>query len=359
MRVLSSYLTSMLLARFALLFFGLTAFMISLDLMVNSNNLMHHGGLESVARYALLRTPIVMSDFIKIAALLAGMLTFGSLIRHGELTAMWIAGVSQFGLFRRLLPIGLLLGGLQFAVDNVAAPPSVDALTDWGVGEYEKSRKANAVNEITWIHVGTDVVRVRTANIADDTLSDFTVFQRDDNGNLIGRLDVGSARYSGGEWQLSNITVTPGDGGPQRFEATRAWPISLNPDSLRHLNIHPRNLSIWQTWRFAGGDGQGTYAPYLYKTWLYEKLSTCLVPLLMLFLCAALAQQSQRGGQVELLFLVGAILGFAFFIFNGITLAMGEVGLLPPLFAALVPIVAFTAIAASVIYWHELKRRPA
>jgi lipopolysaccharide export system permease protein len=244
-------------------------------------------------------------------------------------------------------------------IDDIAVPASVDALTEWGVGDYEKRPAANNSKTITWIHVGNDIVRVPTANIGAASLSDFTVFQRDADGNLLGRLDVGEARYADGLWRLSNVTVTSGDGRPPHLEATRDWPIGLTPESLSHLSAHPRNLSFVQTWRFAGGDGQGTWAPYLYQTWLYEKLTTCLVPLLMLFLCAALAQQTQRHGHIELLFLFGAVLGFAFFIFNGITLAMGEVGLLPPLFAALSPIVAFTAVAGSVIYWHELKRRPA
>ena len=41
-----------------------------------------------------------------------------------------------------------------------------------------------------------------------------------------------------------------------------------------------------------------------------------------------------------------------------VTLAMGEAGLLPPLLAGLAPLAAFTAVAGSVIYWHELKKRP-
>ena len=45
--------------------------------------------------------------------------------------------------------------------------------------------------------------------------------------------------------------------------------------------------------------------------------------------------------------------------FNGITLAMGEAGLLPPLIASGHPLVVFAAIAASVAYWQKLKPRPA
>src|SRR3546814_6537310 len=75
-----------------------------------------------------------LSDLIKVASLLAGLITFAGLIRHSELTAIWGAGVSQGGLFRHLLPIAALLGGLQFVVDDLAVPASADALTEWGLG---------------------------------------------------------------------------------------------------------------------------------------------------------------------------------------------------------------------------------
>jgi len=89
MNVLATYLTRLLLTRFALLLIGLTAFLLGLDLMVNANSLLQQGdGLEALVRYAFLRTPVVVSDLIKIASLLAGLLTFASLIRHGELTAI-------------------------------------------------------------------------------------------------------------------------------------------------------------------------------------------------------------------------------------------------------------------------------
>src|SRR3546814_11831012 len=87
MSVLASYLTRLLLARFALLLFGLAALLLGLDLMVNANSLLRgEGGLEALARYGFLRTPMVVSDLIKVASLLAGLITFAGLIRHSELT---------------------------------------------------------------------------------------------------------------------------------------------------------------------------------------------------------------------------------------------------------------------------------
>jgi lipopolysaccharide export system permease protein len=234
----------MLLARFMLLLLGMTGFLLGLDLMVNANGVLAKGdGVVSLARYALLRSPTIVSDLIKIASLLAGLLTFASLIRHSELTAMWNAGFSQFGLFRRLLPVALLLGGLQFVVDDQAVPVSVDALRAWGVGDLDDVRPSTSTGNVTWIHVGKDIVRVPTANIAASSLSDFTIFERDAKGSLLARVDVGSARYLDDSWELFDVTTTSSDGGVPRHDARRAWRIGLDLDSLQHLTSHPRPLS--------------------------------------------------------------------------------------------------------------------
>lgn len=358
MGTLSVYLLRLMLPRFVLILTGLVALVVGLDLMVNANALLRDGGgADSLLRYSVLRAPTIASEMIKVATLLAALLTFASLIHHGELTAIWGTGVSQFGLFWRLLPAGLLIGALQFAVDDVGVPRGVDELRAWGVGEFGGSESGD-LDGITWIHVGTDIVRIPSANIGPDRLGPFIIFERNEEGSLLARHDVGAARYRDGRWILSDVVKQPVAGGGVERVGAREWPIALDPKSLRQLSTHPRYLSFDQISRFAEGDGQGTWAPYLYRTWLYEKVSTSLVPLLMLLLAAALAQQSQRAGRLEFLFLGGVAAGFAFFIFNGVTLAMGEVGLLPPLASSTIPALAFTALAVSIIYWHELKRRP-
>ena len=360
MSLLSQYLTRLLFVRFLLLLFGMGAFMMGLDLMVNANSVMADGdsALASLTRYILLRSPVIVSDLIKIAALLAGLLTLTFLIRHGELAAIWNSGVSQFGLLRRLIPLAVMLGALQFVIDDRVVPGSVEALSDWGVVDDVGGRDRKGATAVTWIHVGPDILRIPQTNIDPQGLRDFTLFERDANGNLQARLDVGEARYRNGNWELLDITERRVAGGPVRHEDRRDWTVDLDVESLQHVLVHPRNLSLGQILHFTGGDGQGTWAPYLYETWLYTKLSNCLVPFLMLFLSVTLAQQSQRAGRIEFLLLGGIVIGFSFFIFNGITLAMGEVGILPPLIASSTPLLVFAAVAASVAFWHELKKAP-
>lgn len=361
MSVLSRYITRLLLVRFLLLLFGMSAFLLGLDLTVNADNVVGKtdgGQLEALTRYTLLRLPIVISDLIKIAALLAGLLTLMFLIRNSELTAIWNSGVSQFGLIRRMLPIAIILGALQFAVDDRLVPGNVAALQEWGIVDGLGERAQISDREMIWMHVGDDIIRIPAANIDARSLREFTLFERNPQGRLLAQAEVGEARYVNGRWQLLDLNVRQQDSKTVTYEAARDWDIELDVASIKHLLVHPRNLPFSQIRRFTNGDGQGTWAPYLYETWLYEKLANCLVPFLMLLLSVVLAQQSQRAGHVEYLLLGGIVLGFSFFIFSGVTLAMGEVGLLPPLLASSAPLLVFATIGASVAYWHELKHRP-
>lgn len=361
MSVLTRYLTRLLLIRFILLLFGMSAFLLGLDLTVNADNVMgklDDDHLLALGRYTLLRLPIVISDLIKIAALLAGLLTLTFLIKNSELTAIWNSGVSQFSLIRRMLPLAALLGIAQFVIDDQFVPGNVAKLQEWGIVDGLGERAQKSERDMIWIHVGSDIIRIPAANIDAHRLHDFILFERNEQGRLLAQIDVTEARYSGSAWRLFDLTVRRTDGAPVESEAVRDWPIELDIASIKHLLVHPRNLPFSQVRRFISGDGQGTWAPYLYETWFYEKLTNCLVPFLMLLLSVVLAQQSQRAGHIEFLLLGGIILGFSFFIFSGVTLAMGEVGLLPPLLASSAPLLVFATIAASVAFWHELKHRP-
>ena len=106
MRLIALYLTKLFLARFLLILAGFTVFILAVDLLENAEEAIEKTGGEVTGAlyYAALRIPEVVSDFIHIAGLLAGLLTLTQLLRNSELTAIWNAGVSQFGMVRRLMP---------------------------------------------------------------------------------------------------------------------------------------------------------------------------------------------------------------------------------------------------------------
>ena len=54
----------------------------------------------------------------------------------------------------------------------------------------------------------------------------------------------------------------------------------------------------------------------------------------------------------------GITLGFIYWCFEGLTFALGETGLLPPLIAVWAPLVAFMALVGTIGFHQEFRRTP-
>ena len=74
--------------------------------------------------------------------------------------------------------------------------------------------------------------------------------------------------------------------------------------------------------------------------------------LLMVLLSVPLAHRFQRAGAITWMLVSGISLGFVFFVFDGMVLAMGEAGLLPPALAAWVPTLVMALIAQGLMYHY-------
>ncbi len=360
--LLTRYLVRRTLGLFTIMLIGMCAFMLGLDLMVNANSVLAvetEGPEGGLLCYTALRFPIIASDLIKFAALLAGLLTFNALTRSGELAAISNAGVSQRGVMARLLPLGLLFAGLQFVVDDALVPTSQQSLREWGVVDDQDANTPVGTDEVVWVQVGNDIVRVPRANIADGGLSKFSIFERDQAGTLLAQLMVTEAWPHPDGWRLTGVTTRHVDDLRVRYDPVLVWDVDLDPQIFRDLLSPPRELSLGGLLRLYGDAVRGNWAPELYGTWAYARVADCLVPFLVLILSVVLARQSQRAGNAAILLLGGVIIGFGFFIFNGVTLAMGEAGLLPPLLAAGIPPSVLAIIAATGSVWREGRVWPA
>ena len=60
----------------------------------------------------------------------------------------------------------------------------------------------------------------------------------------------------------------------------------------------------------------------------------------MIGLCIPLASRFRRGGGLGALFAIGVGLGFLYFVIDGISLTMGELGFVAPWLAAWLPLLA-------------------
>ena len=358
MNALMRYLTMMYLVRFGFLLVCIAVFILSLDLVTNAETIAESsaGGMIAVAKYAALRLPQIISETIKFSCLFAGLLTLISLMRHNQLAPIWGGGISQFGIIWRLTPVALAIGLFQFSIDGAVVPNTNAALQEWGVVKQDplQTKSANAPNSATWIKVDNDIVRIPHGMLQKELFRNFAIFQRNDEGQLVAHLEVVAAQPENVGWALEGITRRNINGKTETIDRLSGWGVGFKPENVDELTIHPRDLAFHRLFGFVSADVQGLWAPHLYQTWLQVKLATCFVPLLMIILVVTLSQRFQRTRRTEYLFLGGLALGFAFFISNGIGLAMGEVGLLPPVIAGWAATAGFAAITGAIAFSGEV-----
>lgn len=354
---LAYYLSKLFLLRLALFWGGGALFMLAVELPQNTDLIFAHrqNGFAALVEYSVLRLPELSTDIVKFAYLMAALFTFAHLVRHRELTAIWDAGVSQFSLILRLLPVALVLGSLQFWISDQVVPVTGPKLMNWNVGEgpAEDIKILNMAQNALWFRSGTDIVRVPKNPGNFDVLRNITIFQRDREGRMTTWLDVGEARFQDGHWRLKDVNRLRMTDNAFTRVPDQDWQGGPTPAALSRLGVHPRYLSFAELGRLVSGEQQRFWPAHLYATWQHGRLAGIVMPLVLITLIAALSEWSQQPGRVDRLYFSGLLIGFFYFMFNGVSLTMGEVGVVPPFIAGWGPPLCLTAIAGAIAFWQE------
>ncbi len=354
---LARYLTRMFLLRFFTILVGGGLLAISADLMETAKDVVSSDPDQpwlAVLRYSALRLPSFLSAMLPIATLLAGLLTVGALQRHSELVAILNTGLSPTGLIRLLLLAGLLLVGLQFLIDDWLAPRSVSELYAWGIGDFKKRLWRPETENGLWLYSDGDVIRLRPIEQDKTRFTDVTIFRRDAEGMLVERIDAPRAyRKQTGLVLEDAVRRQALDGSTERV-ARLSWAGMIDFSVIDLLSREPRDLRLRELATVMDHDGFGQRPPNLYRTWYHSRLAGALQPLLMLLLSISLIPSYSRTGSFGRLLLTGVSIGFAAFILGGVTTAMGEAGLLPPLLAAWAPTLVLLALIGRFLLQHEV-----
>jgi lipopolysaccharide export system permease protein len=336
MSVLGRYVSRMFLVRLAVVLFSIGGFGLLFDLLENGDSVLRGTSdrLGPLLHYGGLRLPVIFSEMLPLAALVAGILTVGDLLRHRELVIMWDGGVSPLGLIVRLIPVGLLLVVVKLALDDHVIPRATAELRAWGVGDYKRSSITGGSGEAIWLRSGDDVARIPLDAAARRRIDAITIFRRDDDGLLIERLDADGALPDADGWRLLDVTRrTIGAGRTDRL-AELHWPGRIDLDEIALLAREPRELSMAQLGTIIAHQGFAIRATHPYETWLHVRLASAVVPFLLVLLAFALAGRFSRTATLAPIFIRSIAIGFSFHVIEGLVVALGEVGLLDPRIAA-------------------------
>jgi len=348
-RIIGWMLNRMVAVRFIGILLGICIFVLSLELLANAKDLQLLRPEDSgiVLKYMGYRAPSVLANYLGISLLLAMLLSLTELSYRNEMSAIWAAGLSPLRIIIMLLPLAIAAGGLQFFLSNTAIPLTTPQLRQWGLGDYGADKLKVGEKDPIWMRAGPDILRAEQANAQSTELEKLIIFRRDANGLLREQVYAKRAVLSGGRWVLDDVLVYYRDNLEPTHFPTLVYSGDMKPAQAGIRSGAPEDMSLAELSYFIENHGFGIRPVWVYETWANKRLSLLFSGLLMMGMCVPLATRFRRGGGLGMLFAAGVGLGFAFFIVDGVSLTMGELGFVAPWLAAWLPVAAFGALAAA------------
>ncbi|MDD5509175.1 MAG: LptF/LptG family permease, partial [Bacteroidales bacterium] len=171
--------------------------------------LSNHASIGQMMSYFFYRLPMIVSQMLPAAILLASLLTCGSLSRHNEITAMKANGISLYLIALPIMAIAVLISMLIFFLSEWVTPYTNDRAENIRLIEVQKRRSLGSFKQDQiWYRGQKGIYNFRLYEAQTNTLHGITIHYLDREMKLIMRLDAERGEWSEGRWLFHNIMIT-------------------------------------------------------------------------------------------------------------------------------------------------------
>jgi lipopolysaccharide export system permease protein len=228
-------------------------------------------------------------------------------------------------------------------------------VTAWSDNDYRPVPPDSGMLSNVWLLDGNDLVKAglvvgRPPSLHAERVS---IYDRSD-GVLQRVIQAGRATpLPDNRWVLSDVRIYDANMNIVRQTPQLIAMDGITPSQLTLARVDPEELDYWILRnRIDELDAAGRPADEA-RAGLAHKISGPLSTVLMPLLAAVAAFGLARSGQVMLRAATGMALGFAYFVADNFSLAMGNAGAYPPLIAAWAPFLLFLLIGETVLVRTE------
>jgi lipopolysaccharide export system permease protein len=241
-----------------------------------------------------------------------------------------------------------------FIFNETIVVHSARVVNAWTDNDYKPIPPERGILSNVWLSRGGDLVRARLVAGKGATFraQGVTIYERK-NGALQRIVDAERAVPQGNEWQLTNVRVYDSNMNMVRKVPAMVGLEGLTPGQLTLAKVDPDETGFVPLLRKIREMEEAGLPTAEARAGLWHKISGPLSIILMPLLAAVAAFGLARSGQVLLRASIGMALGFAYFVADNFSLAMGNVGAYPPLLAAWAPFLLFLLVGETVLIRSE------
>ena len=337
-RSLAAYVIRLYGFRFLLILCLLVTILQSLDLLNRSDDIMDAAGdSAALLQYIAWRLPQLFSQFIPFAALLAALFSFYSLANHSEVVIMRASGLAPGQVIAPMIVVGFLIAGGHYLFhDHVTVPASVN-LKYWQSNNYQLPLESpGSGRSDVWLADDRQVLEAKTATRfgTQVILDEVYIYTPGADGLIQESLAAELAIYAGDEWTLYNVRRFDLEGHMMNTVERLPWAFGLPTDQIFAQTDRPDLVRAGplsdaiETLHRAGAETFTLRTSWHHR--LAQALSSVMMPLMAIFVGFGVTRGGARIGRV----VIGMATGFSYFVFDNYLVAMGSMGVVPPLMAA-------------------------
>lgn len=301
-------------------------------------------GLPQMLVCVLLLLPYDIYQFFPIAGLLGCVLGMGLLASHSELIAMRAAGLSLLDIVIAITKAAIILVIIMFLIGEGIAPQAQKSAMHKKAMAMSNGQTLVTAKGI-WVRSQNSFLHI-DAIVGDKELQGVTryEFDADKKVKIISHAQKGS--YKDGTWVFNNITQTifNSDKITSANIIQQLWPLTLSRKLIETVHIHPDQESITKLYSYIKHRQQSGLSTGEYEFIFWQRIFTPISALIMILLAIPFVFGPLRSTSMGLRMLAGIGLGFVFHIFSQFVGPMSAVYQIPPMLAAMLPMLLFAMI---------------
>lgn len=315
-------------------------------------------GFTTVAAMAFFKLPGMAERLFPFAVLFGSMIAFLRLSRRQELIVARSAGISAWQFIAPATAAVFLLGVGVIAVYNPIAA-GFNAVFERMDATYLRGRGAGSIGAIEgglWLrqanNAGAAIVHAEKGTNQGLELFGVIVFQFGEKDEFLSRVDAERATFEQGRWRLENAWITRPDDQP--VFAEEHWvDTSLSRTQVAESLASPSAISFWDLPNFIEIAEKAGLSADRYRVHYQFLLAQPALLCSMVLVAATFSLRLFRLGHVTRMVVGGILVGFALFLANHISRALGGSGVLPAFVAAWWPAVIASLASLTVLFYQE------
>lgn len=355
MKLLDKYILKEFLRFFIVICITFIALYLIIDFfgkvrMFLSNN----ATIFQILTFFLYSIPMIISNILPPAVLLATLMAYGSLSKFSEITAMKANGISLYRISLPALIFAAVMAVALFYFTEMITPASLQKTEYMEKVVIQKQQTMGYFkqNEI-WYRGSDSIYNFKMFDVSNDSLRGITINYLNNDFTLRMRIDAKSAQWKDNTWVFYDLLTTVFDSNNSpvlEWSNEKIVNIPEKPNDFKIVQKDAEKMGYFELKKYVKKIQKEGYDVTRYLVYLQGKIAFPFVIIIMIFIGVSFSLRSERSGGIMQSVGIGIFIGFSYFYVYALCMSLGLSGRIPALIAAWGANIIFSIAAAILFY---------